>query len=106
MSGVRVGTRLQQLRELERAVKVQIEVEERNVLRGLAAQAGSAYPSLDVGPTAVAAPAENRAAIVRVPFGHVAGPAIRAWARAHRYDVTSRGRLDDLVIGAYVEAHQ
>lgn len=108
MSGVRVGSRLDRLRDLERAVKVQIELEELASRRDRALfEIGAAYPAIDPAPaTAPQSPERATTRLVRVPVEHVSGPVIREWARANRYDVPIRGRLDLLVVGAFAEAHQ
>lgn len=90
--------RLEQLLDLEKAVQEQIHLAQVAIDRDRARQAGVAYPATDAD--------ELTPQLVRVPVSHVRGPAIRAWARQNRYDVSGRGRLDLFVVGAFVEAHQ
>lgn len=108
MSGVRQGDRLQRLRDLERQVKVQIELEELAARRDRALfDPCAAYPATDPAPaTDIDPQSQERTTLVRVPIEAVASPVIREWARRNRYDVPIRGRLDLLVVGAFAEAHK
>lgn len=108
VSGVQQGRRLDRLRELERAVRVQIELEEIAEARGRARHDPcAAYPATDPGPATDIDPrSPDRTTLVRVPVQHVAPPVMRAWGRANRYEVRDRGPLDDFVVGAFIEAHQ
>lgn len=106
MSGVVVGTRLERLLELERAVKVQIELEALAAKRLRASvDPCAAYPATDSDP-ATDLQSPDRTAIVRVPLEHVAVSTIREWARANRYDVGPRGPVHNFALGAFIEAHQ
>jgi hypothetical protein len=106
MAGVTMGRRLDRLRDLERAVKVQIELEELAESRGRAAvDPCAAYPTTDSVPATDDQP-RGRTSTVRVPLEHVSTPVMRAWARQNRYAVSARGPIDEFVVGAFIEAHQ
>jgi hypothetical protein len=107
MAGVTMGRRLDRLRDLERAVKVQIELEELAESRGrAAADPCAAYPTTDSVPAPDEGQPRGRTSIVRVPLEHVSTPVMRAWARQNRYAVSARGPIDDFIVGAFIEAHQ
>jgi hypothetical protein len=107
MSGIQHGKRLDRLRDLERAVKVQIELEELAESRGrVRVDPCAAYPSTDTAPATAPHRSPERTTVVRVPLEHVATPTIRKWARANRYDVAPQGPIERFVLGAFIEAHQ
>lgn len=88
------GTKLDRLRDLERAVKVQITLEEQRVRRGISAEKCTAYPVIvlteDVPPA--------RRLIGPLPHPSI----VRAWAIEHGYVPRGRsGPLSAAVLDIY-----
>lgn len=100
MSGVRVGSRLDQLLDLRRQVDVNIELERRAGARPT--------PGLVAPETTPALPRQESspAPLVQVPVRSVRVDVIRDWAATHGYELTDRGRIPHLVLEEFQAAHR
>lgn len=128
MSGVRVGSRVDQLLDLRRRVDVELELARREVAAprlsvgvepvailvgtGVVATPGTppraaVCPGPGTVPAAPVPPVQERPAscLVRVPLSHVLPSVLRDWANANGMKQATRGPVEDRAMRAFVEAH-
>lgn len=104
MSGVMVGTRLDHLLELERAVRVQIELERRAGTTATRREVSETSPALPRQGSSPASPAVTDSVVV--PVRAVRVDVIRDWAATHGYTLTDRGRIPHVVLEEFAAAHR
>lgn len=105
MSGVVVGSRLDQLRALKRRVEVQIELEARQVARGLGSAGRVVEATAPVLPRPEPSPQSPDQVIV--PVSSVRTDVVRDWATANGIPLSSSyGPIPRAVVAAFTEAHR
>jgi hypothetical protein len=129
VSGIRVGSRVDQLLDLRRRVDIELELARREVVAPVLSRtvepaaapgrtgvvvtpASPPRAALSVPVTSPAAPAEidpqqerPASCLVRVPLSLVAPKVVRDWANAHGLRQGTRGPVDDRALRAFVQAH-
>lgn len=102
MSGVIVGTRLDQLLDLKRRVELAIEAERRSLTPRPACRVSSETVPVPRQGSSPTPPVD----LVRVHVRDVRVDVIRDWANANGYAMTDRGRIPHLVLEEFAGAHR
>lgn len=106
MSGVQVGSRVDQLLDLRRRVDLELEAARRKGETS-SADPGPGTVPVPPAPTPGSSSAQEGPAscLVRVPVSMLDGKVLRDWARARGFDPRRTGPLDRGTLQAFVEAH-
>lgn len=102
--GIKHGTKLEQLEQLEQQVQRAIQLERIRVAKGEPSR--PIHRPSNATPTQPELEPPSKDSLVTVPLAYLATNVVRDWCRSNGWSLTLTGPIGDRAKAAFIEAHR